>query len=131
MCQGRLVIKNPKNSTNNLFYYLILIFYSSTDLRGNTTTKVSLSEIRKESPWRPSLSHKDETRMQVEEFPGHLSQARRSPSTHFGAPLILVNKRQESNETTKRIAWLRERINPAIRAETAEKVSMDHTSHIA
>ena len=79
-------------------------------------TKVSPVEIRKEIPWGYSLSQKDETLSHGEDFPAHCSGARSSPSDNFGAPLTQVNRRQESNEATTRIARLKEQRNPDKRA---------------
>ena len=57
--QGMSVKTSFNKCTNNFFYYLYLILYSSTGLIGNMATKVIPSGSREKRLWRPSLSQKD------------------------------------------------------------------------
>ena len=64
----------------------------------------------------------NKTRSQGEDFPGHFSQARSSPSNNFGAPTnqgIFWDK-QEAKETCQTKAEVN--INPDTRAETKRKI---------
>ena len=52
----------------------------------------SPSDKNEDNPSRPSLSMYNKKRIQGEDFPGHCSQSRSSPSEKFGSPVTQKNK---------------------------------------
>ena len=71
--QGKLVIKNPKNITKSLFYYLYFILSYSNNMRNDGYTKNTVGE-KGSSILKPVLSKYNMKRSKVEDFLGHCLQ---------------------------------------------------------